>query len=148
HGRENNKARCHVRIGQSRRRLGDHGYSRDGASGKLSPRMRIIVTYNGAEKAWETHEMEVVFGRSDDQLPVMLDLSPDQRVSRLHGRIWEEAGAYWMEDLNSTRGTQINGVEIKGRGKQPLQLGDSVLVGQTTLQLQQTDAKEFGSKTS
>jgi pSer/pThr/pTyr-binding forkhead associated (FHA) protein len=49
---------------------------------------------------------------------VVLDLSPDQKVSRLHGRIWEENGAFWIEDLKSSRGTQINGVEIKGKGRQ------------------------------
>jgi hypothetical protein len=39
--------------------------------------------------------------------------SPDQTVSRLHGRIWEEDHCYWIEDLNSLRGTLVNGIEIR-----------------------------------
>jgi adenylate cyclase len=53
----------------------------------------------------------------------------------MHARIWEENGTYWVEDLNSTRGTRVNGVEIKGRGQQQLHPDDSILVGQTTLKI-------------
>ena len=95
--------------------------------------MRISCSYGGTEKVWETPETEVIFGRAEEKSPIILDLSPDQRVSRLHGRIWEEDHRYWIEDLNSSRGTQLNGIEIKGRGKQQLEPNDSILVGQTTL---------------
>jgi adenylate cyclase len=95
--------------------------------------MHIIGSYLGNEKVWETPEPEVVFGRAEDGPSVILDLSPDLKVSRIHGRIWEEDGSYWLEDLNSSRGTLLNGREIKGHGKQPLQAGDLILVGRTTL---------------
>jgi adenylate cyclase len=101
--------------------------------------MRITCSYCDTKRVWETSETEVVFGRAEEKWPVILDLSPDPRVSRLHGRIWEEAGLCWIEDLNSSRGTQLNGVEIKGLGKRQLQPDDSVLVGQTTLKI------EFGA---
>ena len=65
--------------------------------------MRIVSSYRGSEKAWETQETEVVFGRTDDKSAAILDLFPDQKASRVHGRIWEEGGLYWIEDLNSTR---------------------------------------------
>jgi len=97
--------------------------------------MRITCSYLGTQKVWETPESEVLFGRAEDKWPVILDLSPDQKVSRLHGRIWEEGGSCWLEDLNSSRGTLLNGVEIKGRGKQPLQGSDSILVGRSTLRI-------------
>jgi adenylate cyclase len=110
--------------------------------------MRITCSYRDSQKVWETSETEVVFGRSEEKLPIILDLSPDQRVSRLHGRIWEENGLYWVEDLNSFRGTQLNGVEIKGRGKQQLNPGDTVLAGQTTLRLELSDSRRVLSQTS
>jgi adenylate cyclase len=103
--------------------------------------MRITCSYRDAQKVWETPEMEVIFGRSEEKLPIILDLSPDQRVSRMHGRIWEEDELCWIEDLNSSRGTQINGVEIKGRGKQQLHPDDVVIAGQTTLQVQFGNSK-------
>jgi adenylate cyclase len=95
--------------------------------------MRITCSYLGTHKIWETPESEVVFGRAEEKWPVILDLSPDQKVSRLHGRIWEEGGSYWLEDLNSSRGTLLNGQDIKGRGKQLLLADNSIVVGRTAL---------------
>jgi adenylate cyclase len=110
--------------------------------------MRIVCSYHGTQKVWETPETEVVFGRAEEASPVILDLSPDQRVSRLHGRIWQEHGLYWVEDLNSSRGTQLNGIEIKGLGKQRLQIEDSLVVGQTTLRLEIAEASDVLSRTN
>jgi adenylate cyclase len=98
--------------------------------------MRITCLYHGTKKVWQTSESEVIFGRSEEQLPVTLDLSPDQSVSRLHGRIWQAGGSCWIEDLNSSRGTFLNGNEIKGRGKQTLRPNDTILVGQTRLRVE------------
>ena len=98
--------------------------------------MRIVCSYQDTKRAWETSETEVVFGRAEDKSSIVMDLSPDQRVSRLHGRIWEENGQYWIEDLNSSRGTLLNGVEIKGSGRQAFRPEDSAVVGQTTLRVE------------
>ena len=110
--------------------------------------MRITCSYRGVQKTWETPEREVVFGRSDEKWPIILDLSPDQRVSRLHGRIWEEEGLCWIEDLNSSRGIQVNGIDIKGRGKRQLQTSDVILAGQTTLRVEllETQTTAQGTK--
>jgi adenylate cyclase len=108
--------------------------------------MRIVSSYRGHEKVWETPESEVIFGRAEEKFPLILDLSPDQRVSRLHGRIWREGALYWLEDLNSSRGTQLNGVEIKGRGKQKLLPEDLILAGQTLLRLDLAPTKETSRK--
>jgi adenylate cyclase len=90
----------------------------------------------------------VLFGRAEEDSPIILDLSPDQRVSRLHGRIWEEQGVYWIEDLNSSRGTQVNGVDIKGNGKKQLQPGDSIIAGQTTLKVDFTESPGIAHTTN
>jgi hypothetical protein len=108
----------------------------------LHPQMRITCSYRGDDKVWETPEAEVVFGRAEGNWPVVLDLSPDPRVSRLHGRIWEEDGSCWIEDLNSSRGTLLNGVEIKGRGKQRFGPADSAVAGQTTLRVEIGELRE------
>ena len=110
--------------------------------------MRIVSSYRGSEKAWETQETEVVFGRTDDKSAAILDLFPDQKASRVHGRIWEEGGLYWIEDLNSTRGTRLNGVEIKGRGKQQFRVGDTIVAGETTLRLEAARVQPAAKKTS
>src|SRR5260370_20391996 len=53
----------------------------------------------------------------------------------------EEEGLCWVEDLNSSRGTQVNGIEIKGRGKRQLQDSDVILAGQTTLRIELVEAQ-------
>jgi adenylate cyclase len=110
--------------------------------------MRITCSYRDQQRVWETSEAEVVFGRSEERVPIILDLAPDQRVSRMHGRIWEDEGLYWIEDLGSSRGTQLNGVEIKGRGKQQLHPDDSVVVGQTILRVDFGDGKAPPDRTN
>jgi adenylate cyclase len=101
--------------------------------------MCVACTYRGKEKQWESSHPEVIIGRAEDQSGLTLDLSPDQKVSRLHARIWQEDGRYWIEDLDSTRGTMLNAVEVKKKGKQQLQPGDVLTVGETTLRLDSLD---------
>jgi adenylate cyclase len=110
--------------------------------------MRIICTYRDNQKVWETSETEVVFGRSEEKLPIILDLSPDHRVSRMHGRIWEEDGLCYVEDLNSSRGTQVNGVEIKGKGRQQVRQNDVIVAGQTFLRVELTETKGLTNQTN
>lgn len=98
--------------------------------------MRITCTFRDAHKTWQTSESEVIVGRSEEKGLIILDLTPDQRVSRLHARIWITNGTCWIEDLNSARGTLLNGVQIKGKGKQEVQADATVVVGQTTLQIE------------
>ena len=106
--------------------------------------MRITCLYRDTKRVWETPGTEVFFGRAEEKWPTVLDLSPDQKVSRLHGRIWEEDGLCWIEDLNSSRGTLLNGIEIKGRGKQQLRDDDSAVVGQTTLRVDFGEMRSAG----
>ena len=101
--------------------------------------MRIVCSHRGLEKVWEKSGTDLVIGRADDGSGAILDLSPDQKVSRLHARIWREDGFYWIDDLESTRGTKLNDVEIKRKGKQQLQPGDVLTVGDTTLRLEVLD---------
>lgn len=110
--------------------------------------MRIICSYRGTQRVWETSEKELVIGRADEQSGIDLDLSPDQKVSRLHGRISEVGGRYWIEDLNSSRGTKLNGIEIKRQDKQELLAGDLIVVGETTLRLESLDGQAPTLRTS
>ena len=110
--------------------------------------MRIRCLFREAQKVWETSDTEVIFGRAEGRRPIILDLSPDQRISRTHGRIWEEEGRCWIEDLNSAGGTKVNGVEIKGRGIQQLHPSDSIVVGETTLRVEVGESRSTPRRTS
>ena len=57
----------------------------------------------------------------------------DPGISRKHARIFHEAGAYFVEDLNSSNGTKVNGSVVK---KVQLADGDAVGLGAVVLKFE------------
>jgi len=55
----------------------------------------------------------------------------DGSVSSHHAKITMEGGAVWVEDLDSTNGTKVNGVEIK---RQQLRGGEQIEFGSIQVQ--------------
>lgn len=64
------------------------------------------------------------FGRKDFKK----DISDDEKllISRNHFMITRSGNEFYIEDLNSTRGTKLNGIEIKGKGRQKLNAGSEI----------------------
>ena len=54
----------------------------------------------------------------------------DKSVSRMHVRFFEEDGACWMQDLNSTNGTYHNGLRLKPNQRVLLESEDEIGIGQ------------------
>ena len=50
-------------------------------------------------------------------------------VSRIHARISREDGSYYLEDMNSTNGTYLNGEQLEYRQKEKLAARDRVMFG-------------------
>lgn len=69
-------------------------------------------------------------GREDD---VGIRLDGDEFASGQHARFEPRADGIWVEDLQSTNGTFVNGERVTA---QRLQAGDVVRVGQTELRLE------------
>jgi adenylate cyclase len=95
--------------------------------------MRIVHSYQGKERVFESTATEVFIGRAKPGVHVDLDLTPDKTVSRPHARISFERGRWWIEDLGSSGGTQVNKEEVQGEGKMPLAVGSRILIGETEL---------------
>ena len=77
----------------------------------------------------ERHDVSkgsLVLGRSRD-CDVTL---ADPNVSRRHAEIRAENGSYWVVDLNSTNGVEVNGKRVQ---RARLEQGDRILLGQTEL---------------
>src|ERR1700730_12824672 len=106
--------------------------------------MRITCSYRGKQIVKENSEADFMFGRAEEKFPIGLDLTPDMKVSRLHGRIWFEDDTWWIEDRGSSRGTRLNDVEIKETGKQQLGLHDIIEVGDTKLEIESLEAASAG----
>lgn len=93
--------------------------------------MRFTFTSGGSEQTVEFSQSEILIGRSEGDHRPDLDLDPDKSVSRRHARVWEQDGQFWIEDLNSTTGTLLNGQAISAIS--PLRSSDNLQVGATTI---------------
>jgi FHA domain-containing protein len=58
----------------------------------------------------------------------------DRYASSLHARVFERGGRYFVEDMNSTNGTLLNGATLVGEAE--LIDGDSVQIGDTEFRLE------------
>jgi Protein of unknown function (DUF3662)/Inner membrane component of T3SS, cytoplasmic domain len=87
---------------------------------------REIATLSWNGKQHELEKRRVVIGRSKDA-DIQVE---DPNVSRRHAEIRQEGAAYWVVDLDSTNGTEVNGRNLK-RAK--LRAGDTITVGSTEL---------------
>ena len=95
-------------------------------------RETVSLTVNGTKH--ELDRREVVIGRSKD-CDIQL---PDPNVSRRHAEVRQEGAAYWVVDLDSTNGMEVNGRPQK-RAK--LRQGDRIVLGSTELVFRrETDA--------
>jgi EmrB/QacA subfamily drug resistance transporter len=57
----------------------------------------------------------------------------ESEVSRRHAKVTVQAGATWIDDLNSTNGTYVNGERVLGR--YDLASGDKIQIGTATIEL-------------
>src|SRR6059058_1315433 len=84
----------------------------------------VTLTFDGSR--YEVKQRRVVIGRSrecDVQLA-------DANVSRRHAELRQEGASYWVVDLGSTNGMEVNGKRVK-RAK--LDDGDRITLGSTDL---------------
>jgi FHA domain-containing protein len=84
----------------------------------------VTLTFDGSR--YEVKQRRVVIGRSrecDIQLA-------DANVSRRHAELRQEGASYWVVDLGSTNGMEVNGKRVK-RAK--LDDGDRITLGSTDL---------------
>jgi hypothetical protein len=58
----------------------------------------------------------------------------DRYASGIHARLFERGGRYFVEDMNSTNGTLLNGATLKGEAE--LIDGDTVQIGDTEFRLE------------
>jgi Protein of unknown function (DUF3662)/FHA domain len=84
----------------------------------------VTLKFNGTR--YEVKQRRVVIGRSRD-CDVQLS---DTNVSRRHAELRQEGASYWIVDLGSTNGLEVNGKRVK-RAK--LSDGDTITVGSTDM---------------
>ncbi len=73
-------------------------------------------------------ELPFLVGKRKEDVALALN---DYSVSRIHARISQEEGIYYIEDLNSTNGTYKNGLRLQPYEKRKLEKGDELKFGKT-----------------
>jgi hypothetical protein len=89
----------------------------------VEPELAVLV-FDGSRHEVQGHT--VVLGRSRD-CDIQL---ADANVSRRHAELRQEGASYWIIDLGSTNGTEVNGKRVK-RAK--LSDGDTIVLGSTRI---------------
>ena len=89
------------------------------------PPSKLTIAAGGSVKdqVFELIQTEIIIGRSPD-LAVTID---DRVVSRQHARIIFQEGQFYLEDLDSSNGTYLNGLLIEQRV--PINSGDQISLG-------------------
>lgn len=94
------------------------------------PKYSIAITSGvDAVKEFILETLPARIGRGSEAL---IRLDGDLGVSRKHAEIYEQGGTLRIRDLQSTHGTQVNGLRIADRA---LESGDRIQVGSTILLL-------------
>jgi predicted component of type VI protein secretion system len=98
--------------------------------------MTITWEYQEQSDAVKIEKGDVTIGRTaseGEQPDVILDF--DERISRMHARIWIEDDDYWLADLGSARGTSVNGRELDEDEAWGLTEMDVIQIGETTIRV-------------
>jgi pSer/pThr/pTyr-binding forkhead associated (FHA) protein len=93
------------------------------------PRLMVM---NGPEdgRIFLLGKEATTLGRADgNQVPLLLD----PVVSRAHARVTHEDDGFYLEDLDSRYGTELDGVRLRPGDKRLLRPNSSILVGETVL---------------
>lgn len=102
----------------------------DGRDMQITLHYKFNLTRENSKKFYSK---AILIGRPFKKVPD-LDLTPDERVSRLHARLEYNLGTWWVEDLNSTNGTSLNGERITNRTE--LVSGDHLKIGDTEIRVE------------
>ena len=100
---------------------------------KTERKLAKMVVLEPRERRGETFYLasELVVGRSEE---CAICFAEDTFLSSVHTRLFPSGDEVWVEDLNSTNGTFVNGQRVSA-AKQ-IRRGDRVQSGHTVLELQ------------
>lgn len=107
---------------------------RDAAAGVFPAGARLVVLTGASAGATHTLRPEQTVGRGRDAAIRLADA----RASRVHARLRVDARGASIEDLGSKNGVRVNGVRIEPRRPSPLGVGDEIVIGDTSLALEET----------
>jgi serine/threonine-protein kinase len=114
---------------------------------RLETKIVLSLTATG-QQIYVGNEAEIIVGRASKKASLPnpdIDLGPfggrQGGVSRKHGRLLRIDNRWFVEDLNSTNGTQVNGIKMPPRQTTALHQGDTLRFGQIELKVDLREEK-------
>ena len=98
---------------------------------KVMPRAKLTVINGGEKTEYRITKDELIVGRSGD----IALLDPKEFVSSQHFQLTRRGKDYWIKDLDSTNGTEVNDQLIT---EQKLEDGDVIRVGEIELKFRKS----------
>lgn len=95
--------------------------------------MRVIYSYQGKEEIRTFERNEILIGRLSPLSAPDLDFGADPTVSRKHCRIKITDGEVWIEDLQSTNGTVVDGEYVESA---PVTPQSTIRTGETSIRVE------------
>ena len=86
--------------------------------------------YADGRKASELDTSNLLIGKYKDKVDVYLE---DDSVSRMHARVLQDQGSFYLEDSNSTNGTFLNKSRLQPYERKKLEQGDEIRCGNVIL---------------
>jgi hypothetical protein len=105
----------------------DYSPAGDGFGGRAESSARLIAEHGGGLDAGQAFVVGsgLVIGRAGEA-EVRID---DSFASGRHARLFDHEGLVYLEDMNSTNGTYLNGRRVDGQ--EPLHRDDRIRIGDT-----------------
>jgi len=97
---------------------------------KTPPQVRLAIVRDGQPSEFASHDSFITLGRAQDKVTVFIQ---DPLVSSEHARIRRDGAQFFVEDLQSKNGTQLNGEPIAPGTPRLLKNNDRIYVGDTVV---------------
>ncbi len=102
------------------------------------PAAKLYWLAEGKEQSCTIENGDVTMGRNGTNALVLAGSS----ISREHAKVFQRSGSFYLEDMESSCGTFINGVRMQPRRSYELKSGDLLRVGKQQMQFLETNLHE------
>jgi len=89
----------------------------------------VVREKNNPDRLYGLRQPKIVIGRDAKAVLVL----PNVSVSRRHARLIKVGDDWFVEDLGSQNGTELNGAKLESQARQKLKSGDELFVGKFRL---------------
>ena len=99
---------------------------------KEAKRWKLYGTGTYKKYKFDLSELPCTIGKDKN---LVTHVIPEQTISRMHVRFFEEEEKLWLQDLNSTNGTYQNGIRLRPNQKIPVEAEDELIFGGVSFML-------------